>query len=676
LVGLFNRLAEEWNRSNPDAGYDEKLKGLATILMTNLFGIDKNRSACLIAAFSLYLAFLDQLSPPDIRRVLKKVKVLPPLLAEPTSTGTTIRCADFFTDAATLPEQVDYLDGNPPWAKAKGPSAPASLWCAKNNFPFPGKQIAAAFMWKARDYLKPQGIVCFVLPHGLLFNYNPLAINFQTQWFCTHAVELILNLADFQCFLFEVAKAPAFVIRYSREKPPDSSHRIDYWTPKTDWAVARAEMISILPQDRVCLTVKEILDDLRSDDAPLIWKERFWATSRDSRLLDRLRLNSRMRNVLGQRGKSGDKRWIIAEGFEPFGANDLASTRRDVSLSRTARVEARTHDLDLFVLPEDCEIQPTLELDLRRAISDTSIFRRPLVLVTEGFSNVAFANFDIAYRHGIRGIHGPASDADLLAFVTVYLRSALARYFLFHTSASWGVTRARVDIDDLMRLPFPFPDQTENPARSSAIIAEVANILNEAMKNATDMTIGRTEIVQRAQAQAEVLVNEYFDINDIERILIFDTNTTIIPSTRPSRARPGVPTILPGRPADYADYVKVLCDTLNGWASKEFQVHGRPVADGRIGVGMVVLEKTRLSQSPRYLDGATKNVLETLHQLQRGAAKGRGTVELARGLKVFDKTLQYVTKPIGRRFWTRTAALNDADEIAGTILMRPLKEDT
>ena len=33
------------------------------------------------------------------------------------------------------------------------------------------------------------------------------------------------------------------------------------------------------------------------------------------------------------------------------------------------------------------------------------------MLVTEGFSKVAFANFDIAYRHGIRGIHGPVEDA-------------------------------------------------------------------------------------------------------------------------------------------------------------------------------------------------------------------------------------------------------------------------
>ncbi len=676
LVGLFNRLAEEWSRANPEAGYDSKLKGLTTILKTNVFGIDKKGSACLIAAFSLYLAFLDQLSPPEIRRVLKKIKLLPPLVADEENGATTIRCADFFSDAASLPEPVDFVIGNPPWAKATGQTAPAFVWCAARKFPFPGKQIAAAFVWKAPEYLKPAGKICFILPHGLLFNHAESAVDFQKRWFTTHAVDVILNLADYQRFLFEEAEAPALVIRYAKEKPADTAHRINYWSPKTDWAVTQAEVISILPQDRTQITISEVLDDLRGEDAPLIWKERYWATLRDRRLLDRLRLYPRLREVLGQRGKGEAKRWIIAEGFEPFGVNDAPSTRRHLTLPQTARVEAGTHDLDLFLLPDDCNIQPNLKLDLRRAISDTNIFKKPLVLVTEGFSKVAFANFDIAYRHGIRGIHGPARDAGQLAFLAVYLRSALARYFLFHTSASWGVSRARVDIDDLMRLPFPFPDQTDNPDRAGEIISEIGKTMAAAAKDAAKVTLGRDKIVKRAQAQAEELVGEYFDVIDLEKTLIDDTNAVIVPSVRPTRARVEVPTLLAARLSDYSEYIQLLCDTLNGWASQEYQVHGTAVSDGNLGVGMVVLEKTRRGEQPGHLNGATKDVLAAIQRLQRGAAKGRGSVELARGLKVFDKTLLYVTKPIGRRFWTRTAALNDADDIAGTILMSPPKEDS
>lgn len=678
LVGLFNRLAEEWSRKNPQAGYDARLKGLTAILEKNLCGIDSNRTACLITAFSLYLAFLDQLSPPDIRRVLKKVKVLPPLMADAGSGLATIRCADFFTDLATLPDPVDYVIGNPPWAKAKGKSTPVSAWCAARKFPFPGKQIAAAFVWKAPESLKQEGQVCFVLPHGLLFNHGERAIEFQERWFKTHAVDVILNLADFQRFLFEEAESPALVVRYAKAKPANSGQRIDYWSPKTDWSVTQAEIISLLPQDRARLTVREVLDNLASDDAPVVWKERYWATLRDCRLMDRLRLYPRLRDAAGHRGARESKRWIIAEGFEPFGRKDPPNTRRHLRLSRTARIERASHTLDLFLLREDCAVEETLELDLRRGISNTDIFKKPLVLIKTGFSTnpeVAFAVFNVAYRHGIRGIHGPEKDSDLLAFLTFYLRSKLACYFLFHTSGSWGVSRAMVDIDDLMRLPLPFPDQTDNPHRATEIVAEAGRIMAEAAREAAGAVFARENIIARAQAQAEALVEEYFEINDIERMLITDTAALIIPSARPGRSREAVPTLLPVLDAERNEYMRLLCDTLNQWANNKYQVHGKTVADGRIGIGMVVLEKTRRGEAPNHLNGASGEVLGILHRLQRGVAKGRGTVELVRGLKVFEKTLLYMTKPIGRRYWTRTAALNDADEIAGTLLMHPAKED-
>jgi hypothetical protein len=674
LVGLFNRLAEEWGRANPGAGYDAKLRGLTAILKANLYGVDKNRTACLIAAFSLYLAFLDQLSPPDIRRVLKKVKVLPRLVTFGTGGEGTIRCADFFADEADPGRRVDYVIGNPPWAEVRDAAAPAATWCARRKLPFPAKQIAAAFVWKAPEHLTPGGSVCFVLPYGLLFNHTKSAVEFQGHWFRSHAVGRILNLADFQRFLFEDAEAPALVVRYQEQRPANSGHRIQYWSPKTDWAVTQAEVISILPQDRACLSVREVLDDLRGEDAPLIWKERYWATPRDRRLLDRLRLYPRLRDIAGLRAKRGSKRWIVAEGYEPFGANDAPESRRQLTLRRTGRIERSTHRLELLLLPEECGVQETLELELRRAISNADIFSKPLVLLKRGFSNepeVAFANFNVAYRHGIRGIHGPDGDADLLAFLTFYLRSSLARYFLFHTSASWGVSRATVDIDDLMRLPFPLPEQADRPGRAAGIVAEAGELMAAVAREAGQAVLGKDQVVARAQARAELLVAEYFDVDAIEGRLVADTVDIAIPSVRPTRARMDVPALLPARPDDYGVYVDLLCGTLNDWAKADYRVHGKAVADGHLGVGMVVLQKTRRGEPPGQIDGATRGVLAALQRLQQGAARGRGTFELARGLKVFDKTLLYVIKPIGRRFWSATAALNDADEIAGTLLMRP-----
>lgn len=430
LVGLFHRLADEWKRANPNARYDRRANELIKILREKLFGVDRNLTACRITAFSLYLAFLDQLAPPDIRELQRKGKMLPKLVHDPETHETgqpigTICHADFFSDEPAIPVGVDFVIGNPPWASVKSVDAPVAMWCNAEQLPFPDRQVVTGFIWKAVRHIHQEGRVSFVLPHGTLFNHSDAAVKFQQAWFQRHAVEFVLNLADYQRFLFEESEAPALVVRYSQAAPIKSRDRIEYWTPKTDWNITQAEILSILPQDRTRLTVREILDDLQGDDAPLIWKQRFWATPRDRRLLDRILSSPRLRDIVGQRSDSIQKRWTIAEGYEPFGKNDPPSSLRTLQLHDAAKVEATTDKLQLFLVRDEWKIHTKVEIDVRRDVSDLRIFKAPLVLVTEGFSQIAFVDFDVAYRHGIRGISSPAMDADLLAFLTVYLRSGL-----------------------------------------------------------------------------------------------------------------------------------------------------------------------------------------------------------------------------------------------------------
>ena len=675
LVGLFNRLAEEWKLKNPGARYDRRANGLMDVLRTNLYGVDSNRSACQITAFSLYLAFLDQLSPPDIQKLLGKWDRLPHLVSVPGESNTnspvgTIRCADFFTEAAQLPQKAHVIVGNPPWGSAKDRNTPAVRWCVERNLPHPNRQMATAFTWKTPSHVEDSGRVCFVLPHGTLFNHNPTAIRFQQALFRTHAVDRVVNLTDFQFFLFEESRAPALVMRYRKEKPAGNAHLIDYWAPKTDWAVTLAEILTIPPQDRSQFTVRQVLDDLKGDDAPLLWKKRFWATQRDWRLLDRLSLMPRLRDVVGQPGARQAKQWLIAEGFQPFGENDPPTSRKTLKLPTSTFIQASHSKIGLFILPDDCETLPSKQVETRRLIRNTSIFEAPHVLVTKGLSRVAYADFDVAFQHALRGIHGPRSDRDLLIFLAAYLRSDVARFFLFHTSSNWGVSRAEVHVEELLRLPFPLPDDTHNPKRCQAIVRKIASavikVTDEASRNFSD----REGIVQRTQASFDNLIEEYFDIDDIERMLIDDTAKIIIPSVRPSRGRANVPTVKHSHEVLRNSYAKLLCDRLNGWAKQEYVVHAKTMADSSIGVGMVVLEKTRREEKPTQVSMTDGELLKSIDSLQRTGARNHGTFELARGLKVFHKNLIYITKPLGQRFWTNTAALNDADEIAAMILTR------
>ena len=675
LVGLFNRLAEEWKLANPGARYDRRANGLMAVLRNNLYGIDRNRSACQITAFSLYLAFLDQLSPPDIQRLLGKWDRLPNLVSVPgdetgTSHSGTIRCADFFTDAAEPPQRFDFVIGNPPWGSDKDRRSPAAQWCGTRNLPHPDRQLATAFIWKAPYHLAETGRVCFVLPHGVLFNHNDTAIRFQQSWFRTHAVDRLINLTDYQFFLFEESRAPAIVAKYRQTRPADSSHGIEYWAPKANWTVTQAEIIDILPQDRWHLTVREVLEDLQGEDAPQIWKARVWATPRDWRLINRLSLYERLRdNVRQTKERASTKPWLIAQGFQPLGPGDSTDDAKQLTLPTRRYIDAA--DIKLLLVPDDCQTLPSATTQVRgRSGVNTAVFKPPHIVITGGFSQCAFTDLPLTFRSSVRGISGPKADRDLLIFLSFYLQSDLARYFLFHTSSNWGVSRARVLDQELLRLPFPFPEQCEEPVTAKRIIKEVADLYDKTLARAANDFNDRNDITRDALHLSRRLIEEYFDIDDVERMLVADTVNVSIPSFRPSRTKLNVPTLSSSTHADRAAYMRLLCETLNGWASNEFRVEGLALFDATIGAGMVVLEKTRRGQQADQLNKIDTGFLSVLDQLQRSSTKSHGTFELLRGLKVFHKNLLFVTKPLGRRFWTNTAALNDADEIAATILMR------
>jgi hypothetical protein len=681
LVGLFNRIAEEWRQANPAARNDTKARELMRLLRESLFGVDVNETACRITAFSLYLAYLDQLSPRDIQQLQEKGRALPCLVVSEdqadAATGN-IRRADFFSECEPIPRDVALVVGNPPWGSVATRATPAGQWCDAHDRPLPDKQIAAAFVWKAPEHIGDDGRVCLVLPHGVLFNHSTTAIPFQRAWVQTHAIDRVLNLADFQRFLFEKAGHPAVVVRYCKPPPVVGAQRIEYWTPKADWAVTKAEVITIAPQDRSTITVGEVLRDLNGPDAPQIWKQRYWATPRDWRLLDRLSLYPRLRDhVRRAREKDTTKPWIMAVGFQPQGSADDPEKAETISLPSRWFINASNAAIDLLLLTRDCILLDAPEVTVRSGSNKiTAVFRCPHVLMGKGATSTAFADFDVSFQDAVRGIHGPQNDRDLLAFLAAYLRTGLAKYFLFHTSSNWGVSRQEVHVEEVLRLPFPLPDDQPDPKRSWNIVREVARLVTDVAKRADADLADRPGIIRSASEAIEPLVEEYFDVLPMEKLLINDTNTVVIPSVRPTRARPLVPTIMPVKSAQLDSYRDRVCEMLNGWARcGRFAVRGHVRSSESLGVGVAIFEKIDRSEASAPTPNTNGDLLKTLNRLSKVASRKHAAIDLVRGVMVFDRNRLYLVKPIGQRYWTQTAAMNDADEIAGTILMRSPQGD-
>lgn len=683
LVGLFNRMAEEWKQANANARNDRRARELMRILRDSLFGVDLNPTACRITAFSLYLAYLDQLSPRDIQDLQEKGRALPRLVAPTGQDGAgmsagNIRCGDFFADDPAIPSDVTLVVGNPPWGSTATETTPAGRWCVAHGKPVPDKQIAATFVWKAAEHVASAGRICFVLPHGLLFNHSTTALTFQKEWLRQNALDRVLNLADFRWFLFEKAVHPAIVVSFRKSPPENPRHRIDYWAPKADWTVTQAEVITIAPDDRTTVSVGEVLQDLNGPDAPQVWKQRFWGTPRDLRFIDRLSLYPRLRDhICRPRQARNGKQWIMAVGFQPVGKGDDPKKAQTIALPSNHFIPATSKALDLFIFPDDCKELEAAEVVVRNGSNkNTEVFRAPHVLMAKGLSGTAFADFDVSFQDAVRGIHGPASDRDLLVFLAAYLRSRLARFYFFHTSANWGLYRPEVHVEEVLRLPFLRPEQQPNPKRGREIVAEVARIVTSAAGHAQGDFTDREGIVREATDTVEPLIEEYFDVLHLEKLLIEDTVEVTIPSVQPTRRRMPVPTVKPSTATQRQSYRDRVCDMLNGWAKAgEYAVRGSECASDSIGIAMVVLEKVRRSESALPAMDFDGDVLAALDRLQAIATRKNRALNPVRGMMVFDHSRLYITKPISQRHWTQTAAMNDADEIAGTILMRSPQEE-
>ena len=671
LVGLFNRLAQQWRSRNPKARNLTVARELMKLIQESLFGVDVNPTACRIAAFSLYLAYLDHLSPRDIQQLQEKGRALPRLVSDESSTRNIV-CADFFDDSKSIPSNVSLVLGNPPWRGIASPDSCAGRWARTRELELPNKQIALAFVRKATSHTESNGKVCFVLPTSILFNLRANAIAFQRDWVTNEKLEQVLLLADYQRFLFDEAEYPAIVVSYSDSKSAsvEPEHRIAFWCAKSDWSVANADIIRISEEDRHELSIEKVWESLDGEDAPQIWKRHFWATRRDRRLLDRLSDLPRLRHSVRQTREKTDKPWVIAQGFEPVGSSDNPDESKEIDVGTTLFIGARTRSLDLFLLPEDCVEMESSVLTVRaRSTTNTDVYRGPHVLITHGFSKIGFADFSVSFRHSIRAIHGPSLDADELAFLAAYLRSDIARYFIFHTSSNWGVERARVLDEEMLALPFPH--SSDLAADKSKLVQQVAQIVRAASREARSDIMDRAAVVANATREIEPLIGKYFDITEPERDLINDTVKIVIPSTRPTRSRLNVPTIKCSSNEQREAYATRVCDLLNDWSKRGSQgVRVQVLASERSGVGLAIFEKVERSLIDVPMPAESVGVVERLQRLRDVATRKGVVLELVRGVKVFDGNRLYVVKPLDQRNWTLTAAMNDADEIAGSLLMK------
>ncbi len=687
LVILFNRMAEEWRFKHLNTGNKVKARELKKLLQNNLCGVDVKETACRVTCFSLYLAYLDQFSPRDIHDLEEKQaeKVLPNILALKGSESNldeppVIFEGNFFDPEVNIPKQFDLIIGNPPWvSRGKNTDTMAIDWCLakdnpwadlapkkkadKNLFFMPANQIANAFLWKTPLHLQLHGKACLLMPSKILLNET--TNKFQEGWFKRFSVEKVVQLSDMRRILFKKAISPAIILRFNPKQFENRNCHIEYLIPKANRADPRKGSIVLFSDDYKRIKISTLIKKARNDEAPILWKKCFWGTPRDTQFLDRLLEMPRLGNIVGEIRE--EKRWIKGQGFIPDTKKKSASPKKPWWPKSHLFINAKSSAVKLFLLKEDCEKINNKFERLSRP-RDPEIFKAPLLLVNQGFSKRAYSDFDVLFQDSLQSICGPEEDKDLLLFLTAVLNSNVATYFLFHTAANWGTERKKVHFTELMRHPFPLPEDTDDPSQSKSIINEISKKFKKLIAEFKGISIGKAEKVRNFQQDIEPLIYKYYGISEWERILIEDTINIFEPSSTPSSMKSRIPTLEPTSPDFRKKYANLLCQVLNSWAkSGKQRVSALTRFSSSLGYGVFTLTKSSktMGYEEKKSDSEMNAVLERILKLLPNRTGG---LSYLRGLKIFDGNMIHFVKPLTKRHWTKTSALNDADEIAAAIL--------
>lgn len=700
LVIIFNRLVAEYNstrRRKPSVL--ERANAFRRIL-GRLRGVDRNPTACRIACFSLYIAYLDQFSPADVDEYIETTgKMLPSILHSPSAAEPDLPVvfhSDFFDLADSFAGEYDIVVGNPPW-EGRG-----------------SKQAANDFMEAAPKLLADGGRAALILPSKIFL--NPTSENFQRKWLAMVKLDTLIQLADYRRLLFKEANCPSCIAVFS-QGPATKFHRIESITPKVSLAEVRDGLIPISPQDRHWIRVSDLLSNELGQSPGVVWKTHMWATPRDRKLLDYLFTLPRL-SGLTHRLSDGDnvdhKRWITGQGCKPWREDNGRKPDRELRAFGTWTVD------DPFLLPSNISQSPVLLQISCIRLGDhfaskgysltglyskppEELFTAPLVVLNQGFTKAVFSDFPLRFQHSLQSFANPdGGDEKELLLLAFFLNSRLARYFAFHTSANLGTERDKVHLDEVLNLPFFLPDHecAQPDARKilvqiaelsrkhhqdcletarkleKAILHEQSNLADWFPEDARTRCLLAARLKKEMEADAEVLrkaveplIYRYFGLGDQEIALVEDTcdifdKGDTPPTLDSARGAPLSRTLVVA--SDLLPYADMICATLNGWSSGTKKVVAKMAIHSPTGMALVELGQSKSLKAAEIMPDSSR-VIEAAHRLQKASKSRVGRMEFLRHGWYFDGDRILIVKPARLGEWTRTSALNDAAELYAHI---------
>ena len=283
-----------------------------------------------------------------------------------------------------------------------------------------------------------------------------------------------------------------------------------------------------------------------------------------------------------------------------------------------------------------------------------------------------------SFQHTLRGIKGPREDSDLLAFLAAYLRTSAGELLPVPHVLQLGCHTNPSFTSGTAPHPVPAAEDLSKPGPRAGDRAEVARVVAEVSRGGqAEQPFGRIGPASNERAATDRAAGQRVFRHQPRReaALIEDTDPGDHPESaaRQKSARGWSPCSRPGptrcvaykRPG-VRDAERLGRRSGRYWRPRPRRGVARP---GRWGSG--VREGGPRPRSAEPMAAIDGGLLRTLDAVRTAIPQDIGHPRhrpRGDGVRRPAALRRQANRP--KRYWTRTAAMNDADEIAGTILMR------
>ena len=644
LVQSFKRLVKRFENK-----HNRKLNDftvLVEILKTNIYGIELDPKSIKVAAFSLYLALLDNLDPKTgwWNGSIK----FPYLINNPADNtlneqGTNLFCRDTISDLSEIKElqNFDLIVGNPPFGTKK--LLPTiTKYCASENF---AQEMVLPFLHKA-TILAPKGKIALIFNTKVLTNTGGTYQNFRRWLFQDNYVEKIYNFSILRKApkfsggqLFGSAVGPISIVFYQKENPENPKDTITYYAPKTYIKNDILEGIVIDSSDEKYLPRIEC-----EKPNSKIWKIAMWGSYFDFELIEKL---EEKYNTLESYFETNKSEWIKGSGLH-------SPDKKQIEKNKffTPNKVINTGFINKYYTSERSKVDNN---KIYRPTNDL-LYKGPFLIIKEGQKDKEYCSsiidFD-SYHMAFSIVH---NNIQILKTLSAFINSIFSNYYLSLSSASWGIERERVQSNEMLELPAIIENIEEyNVVKLSSKIDKIISIKksNEVYQNISHL---EKEIDQ-------IIYNDILKLTEDEQIIIQDTldySLDLFEKQEKSKAVLAVNNI--------EVYSKRVTKELNEWLDD---------VDLKVSATHYIIDRNcplyllKLSFGNK-LKGAEiskENIYTELKTLDEKLwNKESQNLYFRKKLNYYDGDNVYIIKPNQRRFWSETAAMEDSKSLLVEIL--------